>query len=471
MRNPSLYVFLLALVACNGRKPPEGTDDPGDGGGDADTDADADSDTDADADSDSDADTDSDADADVDSIYDIQQGLVADGTDVVVQGVVTGAAYNGVFIQDPAGGQYSGVWVFLNTGWETTYTAAVGDLVEAAGAYEEFSGETEINVAFATSPRLDNLGSGPTIVPESMDVATLLADSEPWEGVLLTIDETLTASAAPDTFDEFEVTGAGGAIKIDNRCYTLSDDVTVVPGLEFASATGPLSYDHDEFKIEPRTLADMPVIGGGTTTGDTGVLPPVATTISDIRQGTWAEGTEVSVSGAVVTATRSSGAFVQMPTGGAWEGIYLYTGSGYAVTLAEGDIVDITAQYVEFNDVSELSIPDSAAPSLVVTASGMTQSPTVVPIADLSDPSTAEQWESVLVQVQNVQVLDPLSGTNEFSVEDTAGTYSVVIDDYLHLYSGYATLAVGQTFTSISGPLNYFTTFKVAPRSDADLVP
>ena len=122
---------------------------------DADSDTDLDTDTDADADTDADTDTDTDTDTD-DKINDIQQGAIATGSNVEVRDVVVvGANEVGLFVAEPAGGQWSGIWTYLGEG-NGSLGFSEGDQVDVAGVVAEYPSSvdalTEIDAIGAALP-------------------------------------------------------------------------------------------------------------------------------------------------------------------------------------------------------------------------------------------------------------------------------------------------------------------------------
>ena len=84
-----------------------------------------------------------------------------------------------------------------------------------------------------------------------------------------------------------------------------------------------------------------------------------------------------------------------------------------------------------------------------------------------------EQWEGVLVSVLDPEVSNPMAGYGEFEVTDLATlTGTLLVGDALHPWYGYGTLAVGDQFGEIMGPVSYaFGNYKVLPRRDSDVVP
>ena len=85
----------------------------------------------------------------VTTVYALQQDQVAvndsvQANNVVVSGVDTKASSYGVYIQEIAGGQYSGILAFASSTFPAytppSTTPAVGDLVSVRGRYSDFSG-------------------------------------------------------------------------------------------------------------------------------------------------------------------------------------------------------------------------------------------------------------------------------------------------------------------------------------------
>jgi len=183
-------------------------------------------------------------------------------------------------------------------------------------------------------------------------------------------------------------------------------------------------------------------------------------TIYDLQTGAVADGDPVTVVGWVMHDAVDNG-FHVADSAGAYNGIWVYTNNA---TMLEGDEVLLQGSYMEYYDLSEISV---AAPSTDITLldTGATiPAATSVTTADLADSAVAETYEGVLVTVSGVTVEDSDLGYNEWSIDD-----DVVIDDYIFLYEG--DLAEGGTFTSITGLLYYsYGAYKLLPRYDADLV-
>jgi hypothetical protein len=204
------------------------------------------------------------------NIYDIQDPKCPDhfdpeptsqpGVYVTLQGVVVTAVFSDTFfVQEQAGGPYSGIAVF--DGGKSTAGLAPGVVIEVRGYYVEFYGSTQIYLDEWTA-----MGQVEPPAPYAIDhpayVATGGALAEMFEGVLIRVFDLETIHTLPDCpqdYGEFLVTGG---LRIDDM--GIQWDARL--GDEFASITGPLHFTFANHKIEPRDVADLAwTVQGGAT--------------------------------------------------------------------------------------------------------------------------------------------------------------------------------------------------------------
>jgi large repetitive protein len=196
--------------------------------------------------------------------------------------------------------------------------------------------------------------------------------------------------------------------------------------------------------------------------------------IYDIKKGTVAVGTSVSLTNALVTGKATSGFYLQAKTGDPgyagtdYSGIFVFqTGN----TVNVGDRVTVTSATVAvFNGETELTAP---AVTVVTSASETPPDPVVVVPADVvTGGPKAAALEGVVVQVSGVTVTDvappPGAGdtapTNEFAVDA-----ALRVNDLLYLTAPFPT--VGMLFTSITGVLDFKNgNSKLEPRAATDVV-
>lgn len=211
------------------------------------------------------------------NIYDIQNPACADhfnpepvgnpGEDVALSGViVTGVFEDTIFVQEPQGGPYSGMSIFMHG--VPTGGISVGDIVDISGGYTEFFGLTQIYVDEYTIT-----GSGPAPTPYIIEwphwIATGGPLAEMFEGVLVQVNNVTTIDTMPDCpfeFGEFAVTGD---LRIDDMGYYWDARL----GDTFTTITGPLTYTFDNHKIEPRDETDLAWSVKGSLTALTKCIP------------------------------------------------------------------------------------------------------------------------------------------------------------------------------------------------------
>jgi hypothetical protein len=261
---------------------------------------------------------------------------------------------------------------------------------------------------------------------------------------------------APSDFGEFAIQDG---VRVDDLFYDWQVGLGGVEvGDSWGYLAGLLNYANGTFKIAPRDAADFSKDGGGG-----GSAPD---TIQDVQMGGVPVGTVVTVDG-VVSHTDTYGFYVQEPEGGAYSGVYAYYGSGWTseVTVARGDLVEVTGEVTEYFDFTEV---DWYGGGVVRTGVGVAPAPAVVATSDLAtDP---EPWEGVLVSLDGPEVTDLAPDAPDdfgmFTVQD-----GVRVDDtWYDIPATFPTMVVGSSFVRIDGIVGFsFGDFKVQPRDAADV--
>lgn len=200
------------------------------------------------------------------------------------------------------------------------------------------------------------------------------------------------------------------------------------------------------------------------------VAPVLATTIYDVQYTTDPLGNSpymnqvVTVQG-MVYALYPPRSFAIAEGPGAWHGVYVYLNPNPGtLPVALGDTVSVTGTVQEYYNLTEIVC---AASAVVIQGSGGTpHPPTVVTTAEVATGAvTAESYEGVLVEVQDVEVTSPPNFYGEFLVDDGSG--AVMVDD-LADYAYAATL--GDQLDFVRGMLFYnYDDFKIEPRGDSDI--
>ena len=348
------------------------------------------------------------------------------GQKVVTRGVVTAVAPQGFFMQNGTG-PWSGIYVYLGT----SPGVNVGDYVEVLGTVKEFYGLTEIGTAMENVTVL-----GRSEVPEPTPLTTGEVAQEQWESVLVRIFDVNVTD--PNLgYGEWEIDDGSGPVRVDDLIYSYSPS----EGERLAHVTGVVYYSYGNFKIEPRDENDIghyvsiQEIQSNTTNGDESAY----------------SGRIVGTEG-VVTAVGNDFFIIQNGTG-PWSGIFVYTASTPGVSV--GDRVRVVGMVAEYYGMTEIARPGMVK----IIGSGEVPAPEILKTGDVAQ----EQWEGVLVQVENVSVTEV--SDRYWVVDDGSGPVNVST----YLYSP-GDLEVGKVYLYVRGVVIYgWGSFKIMPRGSDDL--
>ena len=404
-------------------------------------------------------------------IGDIQRGTWSEGTVLTVEAIATATSADGFFLQEPAGGAYSGIWIAAGSGWETAFDSVVeGDEVRIKGVYFEDGPRSTLDLQATTQPELVVLARGGVVPSPSVLTADALADpttAEMWEGVLVSLTAPVVDETRP-LDDHFTVTDPTWTwdVEIHGDIFALPALLTgdLVHGEPFIAISGPVDDLGDHYAVLPRQEDDCvydgvtPMAPGGTE---------MIESVFDIQQGMVAEGSLVEARGLCLMAMTDDGAWVQSALGGEYSAIYVYLGPTTDLSgLSEGDIVDVVGETLEF--YGESRIDASLVGGIEVVGNVSLPASDSVSAADLAlDP---EPWEGVLIAVAGLTVTVPLAGTGEFAAEDASGN-EVRIDDRLYRTSDFDTLAVGDSFAAVVGHWSEAGgVYRLQPREEGDLI-
>jgi hypothetical protein len=167
------------------------------------------------------------------------------GEHVTTEGIVTARFQEVYSIQDPAGGAWSGLWVY------DANTPEVGDRLRLTGTVDEYYGLTELTDL--TAYDVESFGNpvpGPEVLPTG-DVS-----QEKWEGVFVRV-VNVTVEQEQIAYGEWIVNDGSGPVWVDDM-----GSYTFVPtmGRELDYVQGPVCYSYGEFKIEPRHDEDIAAV-------------------------------------------------------------------------------------------------------------------------------------------------------------------------------------------------------------------
>jgi len=176
------------------------------------------------------------------------EGHPETGTSVRLVGVtVTAGDDRFIWVQEPDGGQFSGIFVsgggFADLG--------VGDVVNVTGVYNERFGNSGV-----TAQVVERVGAGEAPAPAVVDVADLAPESaEPWEGVLVRVEDVTVSDAHPDDRAGVNEFILDGVLRVNDLFY--AEDPEPILDTTYEAVVGPLNHSFGSFKIEPRSAEDL----------------------------------------------------------------------------------------------------------------------------------------------------------------------------------------------------------------------
>jgi hypothetical protein len=200
--------------------------------------------------------------------------------------------------------------------------------------------------------------------------------------------------------------------------------------------------------------------------------------------GSTYEGYPVNVTGVVTTA---SGVFstywfvIEDPLGGPWSGIHVYDWSE-SVVVEEGDSVSVGGMVDEYYYVTEIILHNPACVTVHSTGAAL---PAYEVLTcgqfPMGDANMSEQYESVLIEFDDVSVADTMDAYAEWKITDN-GIDTSLVDDL----SGYTFVPKmdsvklnpvedwwwwGQFVHKVRGIGDYsYYNYKLQPRYDADIL-
>lgn len=396
----------------------------------------------------------------------LDEGVKLDG--VIVTAPLHSATdqLDSFFVQDDGGGAYSGIRIMVAKGSAPDLDPAVGDVLDIVGDLKEFYCLTEFDMISAAV-----LTSGPAPAPfivPAADVAATSANAEQYEGVLVQILNVKVKEA--DNYGGF-VSVEG--VTVDDSIF--ADMEVADAGCVYASITGVIDYNYGEYKLLPRTAADL-VLDDAV---ECEVVQPTLNTIEEIQ--TDAESTtncddggistvkSVALEDVIVASPRYvvsdgklHGFYGFQGDGGANNGALFLTNFDEGLEFSIGDVLSVSGEWTEFYCLTEIKI---AKAEKTDTIDGTT------PISDVTFADLAagagEKWEGTIVRLPACKVAEAKNQYGEVMMEDTTtGDQAMVKMEFDFEFDP----AVGATFTEIVGGVTFnFGNYKVVPRFLEDI--
>lgn len=377
------------------------------------------------------------------SAFDVNDGTVAVGEVVTLEGLVVTSPVTrdgeGFFVADPDGGAGSGLYVWGPSAMAALTTVpAMGDEVAITGQVQDFYGWIELTIG---SP--DDVDvTGTATVPAPVDLGTGEGvDWSQYESVLVTIaDQDILE------IDQYNTATLSGGVDLDDGFVYLDFGC----GGHYDTVTGIVFYRYEEWSVNPRSEDDLAGYTGGGSSGPS--------TVADVQGGETCGDVELTglvVTSPVVEKDGDSTFFAQDAGGGEWAGIAIFV-PGNVVDLQVGDVIDVTGSVSEYYGFTEVFVDDVA--NLVVTGTGESPVATTLTAA----PSDWEPYEGVLVSLEGVEVTGAVSDYGQWPT-----SYGIALDDLF----GEVSAAEGDVFATATGLVYYsFEEWNLEPRTSADLV-
>ncbi len=262
-----------------------------------------------------------------------------------------------------------------------------------------------------------------------------------------------------------------------------TSNYTLISGLNISNAARDLSDSsivHLTTASQTNGIADTLIVsaiadtvGNIMTTPDTVAFRQGITPISTV-QDTFSDGDTSLLEGETVTitgiVTASFGSynfyFLENSLGGPWSGILTYD-SDHSPSVGDSLILAgvVEEYFYPCGGEGKTEITPVVYYSLEKTGSSLPD-PEQVNTGDVSNNSpTAEMYESVLIKLTGVKVVDTLDVYNEWRVANI-GYDSLVVGHH----SSYSYIPSLGDSLNLTGPLNYaHCNYKIEPRDDDDI--
>lgn len=373
-------------------------------------------------------------------IHQIRTGDIPVGEMVTVDRAVVSApkTYDGegLYIQDAAGGEYSGIMVWSYNGLDEVYVDP-GDEVSVTGTVSDYFGMLQLTIDGPEDVVVTGTADLPT--PADLGDGSTVTDWDAWEAVLVTLaDQTILS------VDDY---GAGlltSGVSLDDGIYRVEASC----GDRFDALTGVVSYEYELWRLNPRWAEDAV---GQTAGGE------VTATVTAIQTGE-ACGV-VRVEGVVATtdALEDEGDlsfFVQDAGGGPWSGMQVFVPKA-SMDVRAGDVLTLVGETTEYYGMTQLRVAEG---DVEVTGSA---TPTVDTIS--APEADWESREGCLVALEGITVTGAADDYGQYPTD-----FSLLLDDELYDHA----FEEGTTYASVTGVVAYdFSEWKLWPRNGDDIVP
>lgn len=408
------------------------------------------------------------------TIQQIQDDAMAVGTAVKLQNVVVsgidefGARTGDLWVQDPAGGPFSGIKVF-GAPLDVVAGLQVGDVVTITNAekdefalMEDMSGNkvTEIKGAAGGAMAIQKTGTM-TLTPTTVDALAIEmlptpaerdAEWEKWEGVLITatnIRQLTAVGPFGGGAEDQQAFDATGGIEVQSLLTSLGANALVDTCYQGITGIGDYFFS---YKLLPRDESEL-------VTGGTGCSAQQLATIEEVQTGVKTGVVAIDNVFVVAVSFNKKNLWVSHSlTAAPNEGIFIFKGGNQDLPaeIVPGAKVNIRGRVKEHNNdaMGDTVTQIEGNPTIIFLEA---PNGTVAPVtnqtaATLTVAATGEPFESVLVTLTNVKVT-AVGNQQNFGVGQMqqGATTFVTDDDVIRLLPA----ELDKCYASVTGIWSY----------------
>jgi len=164
------------------------------------------------------------------------------------------------------------------------------------------------------------------------------------------------------------------------------------------------------------------------------------------------------------SSTANFGFYIGDPGGGPWSGLFIFTNLHHPQL---GDLVQVRGRIIEFFNLTEMT---SVTQYSVISSNNALPPVSTITTGALTTAATGEQWECVLVRVQNVNVTALPNNFQEFYVNDGSGACQID-DQFFDRGFQWTGITQNQFWAEIRGIVDFsFSSYAIHPRSLSDMI-
>jgi len=292
-------------------------------------------------------------------------------------------------------------------------------------------------------------------LPKNVQISSVEVPQLVWKGEETEILVTVNNSDTTD-YSGFNLT-----VSVDNNIIYENKSFSITAGEKklLSIPWTPEELGTHEIAVTLKD-EDGALLSFKTVRTEVGAKVPIQEIQSNTTDGDASTYSEIIVRTEGVVTTIGKQEFIIQNGTGPWSGLFIYVGNNLDDLLGRGlqvgSVVRVTGRVYEYYGLTEIGLPEEVE----ILGTAEVPEPVVLHTGDVAQ----EQWESVLVQVENVTVK---AVENDYWVIDD-GSGEVKVSTYLY---NPTSITPGQVYKYIRGVLLYsWGDYKITPRNADDVV-